>query len=230
MSDAKNRKTQPFGALVASGKSRLTIVGGPCPHGLTYTLAGTEHRIGRKTGDVILSEDATVSSKHAKVTQADGRVTIADEGSANGIFVRIRGPRALQNGEFLRVGSQLFRFDEIDARESFDDGAGTQFFTSPRRKGTFRLLQILEGGLGGLSASSSNDEITIGGEGSTIAFNADANLSARHARIARGADGKVTVEDLGSTNGTYVKAAGETALHHGDYLFIGQSLLRVDLT
>ena len=48
--------------------------------------------------------------------------------------------------------------------------------------------------------------------------------------VILGADGSFQLNDLGSRNGTYVRIRGERELAHGDYLFIGQQLLRVEQT
>ena len=176
MSDSKPRKTQPLGPLVRSGHIRLTVVSGPCPNGLSIGLGGSEHEIGRKNGDVILAEDLGVSVSHATLTKSQGRIQIADH-SSNGTFLRVRGTAVLNSGDIIRTGNQLFRYDLVNPAESHPTADGTLLLTSPRRKGTFRLLQILEGGKPGLSATSSNNELTIGGEGSSIAFTSDTHLS-----------------------------------------------------
>ena len=43
-------------------------------------------------------------------------------------------------------------------------------------------------------------------------------------------DGSFTLTDAGSKNGTYVRIEGEHELSHGDYLFLGKQLLRVEMT
>ena len=159
MSDSKPRKTQPLGPLVRSGHVRLTVVSGPCPNGLSIGLGGSEHEIGRKNGDVILAEDLSVSVSHATLTKTKGRIEIADH-SSNGTFLRVRGTAVLKAGDIIRTGNQLFRYDLVNPAESHPTADGTLLLTSPRRKGTFRLLQILEGGKPGLSATSSNNELT----------------------------------------------------------------------
>ena len=41
----------------------------------------------------------------------------------------------------------------------------------------------------------------------------------------------ITAEvDLGSKNGTFLRLKEESLLSHGDYVFIGQQLLRVEIT
>ena len=40
----------------------------------------------------------------------------------------------------------------------------------------------------------------------------------------------MTLTDLGSKNGTFVRINDESPLDHGDYVFLGQQLLRVEIT
>ena len=40
---------------------------------------------------------------------------------------------------------------------------------------------------------------------------------------------RLTLTDLTSKNGTFLRIAGERALVHGDYVFMGQQLLRVEI-
>jgi pSer/pThr/pTyr-binding forkhead associated (FHA) protein len=53
-------------------------------------------------------------------------------------------------------------------------------------------------------------------------------ISGRHAEL-RIAGGVLTVSDLGSRNGTFVRIEKERVLKHGDYVFLGQQLLRVEI-
>lgn len=225
-----DRNTQPLGALVAPGAVRLTVVGGACPPGLTFQLGAGTHAAGRTANGVMLKEDETVSPKHCSFVVDGERIEVRDESSLNGVYLRIRAPHALAHGDWFRVGQQTFRFEELKADESYETDDGTHVFTSPRRKGSFRVAQVLEGGKHGLSSTSSDDEITIGGEGSHIAFSSDVHLSGSHCRIYRNSSGSFMIEDLGSTNGTYVRIDGSTAVAHGDYLYVGNELLRVEVT
>ena len=52
-----------------------------------------------------------MSGLHARVTNRDGRVFLADLGSSNGSFVKVTGERALQNESFVLMGQQLFRLN-----------------------------------------------------------------------------------------------------------------------
>ena len=65
---------------------------------------------------------------------------------------------------------------------------------------------------------------------SALSLDGDEFASAHHARIEAGADG-VWVEDLGSTNGTFVngsRVSERRLLRQGDVIRIGQTELRVE--
>ncbi|MDQ3758176.1 MAG: FHA domain-containing protein [Actinomycetota bacterium] len=74
------------------------------------------------------------------------------------------------------------------------------------------------------------DELTVGRAGGCqIALEDDKTVSQLHARVFR-RDGRVYVEDLGSTNGTYLNAKKVTApaaLQRGDRLQVGRTVLEV---
>jgi predicted component of type VI protein secretion system len=53
-------------------------------------------------------------------------------------------------------------------------------------------------------------------------------MSGSHCRIEEHG-GKFSLTDLSSRNGTYVRIKSERELAHGDYVFIGRKLLRVEL-
>jgi hypothetical protein len=66
--------------------------------------------------------------------------------------------------------------------------------------------------------------------GSDVALPGDSFVSSRHARVFR-RGGEVWVEDLGSTNGTFVNSArisAPTVLRPGDRLQVGRTVLEVD--
>ena len=73
--------------------------------------------------------------------------------------------------------------------------------------------------------------VTLGRGGqNTVALDGDEFASAQHARVEARGDG-LWVEDLGSTNGTFVNGARVTTprkLQPGDVLRVGQTDMRVD--
>jgi pSer/pThr/pTyr-binding forkhead associated (FHA) protein len=76
---------------------------------------------------------------------------------------------------------------------------------------------------------SLNDELTVGrAEGCQVRLD-DTFVSQLHARVFK-REGKYLVEDLGSTNGTYLnerKVAGPMTMNAGDHLKIGSIVLEL---
>ena len=93
------------------------------------------------------------------------------------------------------------------------------------------FLRVLEpGDLAGRTFPLSSGAVTVGrSSGSDVALAADSFVSARHARVYL--EGReVWVEDLGSTNGTYVNSAridGPVRLRPGDRVQFGRTVLEV---
>lgn len=82
--------------------------------GTVFEIMGVEATIGRETGNTIqLSNDNTVSRRHARVLrQGDGWV-IRDEGSSNGTWVNgIRvTEQPLRPGDEIQIGATFFRWE-----------------------------------------------------------------------------------------------------------------------
>jgi pSer/pThr/pTyr-binding forkhead associated (FHA) protein len=84
-----------------------------------FHLRKAETVIGRESGDIVFTDDPFLSRRHAVVRFHGGdgqkrRFTLADLGSSNGTFLRIRDEVRLRHGDHFRIGQQLLRFD-IDA-------------------------------------------------------------------------------------------------------------------
>jgi pSer/pThr/pTyr-binding forkhead associated (FHA) protein len=73
-----------------------------------------------------------------------------------------------------------------------------------------------------------HDGETLIGRGQGALFEADAYLSPRHAEFMAGPNG-LTVRDLRSLNGVFLKIAVEESLESGDIFRLGQELLRFEV-
>ena len=97
------------------------------------------------------------------------------------------------------------------------------------RRGEPREVVIAEGGNAGEVISLENAPLLIG-RGTDAAIRLDDDyVSTRHARIARSGD-QWFVEDLGSTNGTYVgsrRITQATAISLGTKVRIGKTILQL---
>jgi hypothetical protein len=90
-----------------------------------------------------------------------------------------------------------------------------------------RLILIRpDGSEGGSHPIHDGDNLI--GRGQAPLFDADAYLSPRHAELSVGPTG-VTIRDLQSLNGVFLKTTTEEALESGDIFRIGQELLRFEV-
>ncbi len=225
-------KTMFFGAMQAPSP-KLILIKGEGMDGITYVLSSTEHIAGRLEGAILFPEDPLLSPRHANFIYRDQKLIVRDEGSANGVFVRIIKPLVVTSGATFLVGEQLLRVDACAPDTvPVPDGEGTYFYGSPKRPSRLALTQLLAGGHQGMVFRARNDALSIGRESNDVNFPDDPFISGRHATVtALDNEGeKFQIADLGSKNGTFVRVAGEAALFHGDYVFLGQQLLRVEIT
>jgi len=223
-----NARTQFFGQLQIPGKAKLILIRGEGVEGLSYQLNAEQHVVGRN-GQLVFPDDPFVSPKHANLFYRNNKLVVRDEGSLNGVFLRVRGTVDLQPGDEFLAGEQLF---VVDAPPKIGDGPssdGTYFYTSPKHQFLFRVTQILHGGAPGMSVLARQSTLQIGREGGDLNFPNDLYMSASHCKIDE-ASGKLTLTDLNSRNGTYLRIKDERELSHGDYLFMGRKLLRVEIT
>jgi len=93
-------------------------------------------------------------------------------------------------------------------------------------------LIVRDGSLRGRRFEVESGEITIGRERTDILVEDDSEVSRNHAIVRESNDG-VEVEDLGSTNGTFVnerRISEPTRLSSGDIVRVGQTRFDVELT
>ncbi len=78
---------------------------------------------------------------------------------------------------------------------------------------------------------NANGEFIVGRDEGCALRLVDVSVSRRHAKIATAADGSITVQDLGSTNGTAVngQAVGFAEIRTGDAVEFGAVSLKLDL-
>ena len=172
-----------------------------------------------------LGQDPELSRLHARLSRdAEGRLTIEDLGSANGTFVndeRIDAPRTLAAGDVVRMGRTVLQVTDSSGAVPEPPSAGP----APVPE-----LVVTAGSSAGRRLTL-GDELILGREGSGDGeLSDDRELSRRHARVARDADGRLTIEDLGSANGTFVngdRVHGRQLLELGDTVRIGSTTLEL---
>ena len=225
----KGKSTMFFGAMQAS-RAKLVLIKGDGMDGVSFTLAGDEHIAGREDAPLLFEEDPFLSPTHANFFYREHKLFVRDEASVNGVYIRISGTREIAFGAAFLIGEQLLEVQETLPGDSpadpLDDG--TYFFASPLRASGFRVIQQLRGGDTGLAYRAQSQIVSMGREGNDINFPDDPFISGHHAQVSC-ADGKLTLTDVDSKNGTFLRIDMEQQLNHGDYVFMGQQLLRVEI-
>ncbi len=221
-------RTQFFGQLQSPGRAKLILIRGEGVEGLSYQLNAENHAVGRR-GELVFPDDPFVSPKHANFFYRAQKLVVRDEDSLNGVYVRVRGQAELLSGDLFLAGEQVFRLDGPPRETDGAESDGTYFYSSPKHGSAFRVTQILQGGALGATVCARGSTLQIGREGGDLNFPTDLYMSGSHCRIEE-AGGQFTLNDPSSRNGTFIRVKGERELAHGDYVFIGRKLLRVEIT
>jgi pSer/pThr/pTyr-binding forkhead associated (FHA) protein len=209
---------------------RLIVVHRDGTDGITYNLRGDQIDIGRTEGD-LLFDDPHLASRHARIVASlSGRVMSPLE-SRNGIYVRLRGPVDLQDGDYVLLGKQVLMFElvgeiERTARPAVEHGVVV--FGTPVRPPWARLRQVTPAGVGRDVYHLTRPETVVGRESGDIVFSDDEFMSRRHAQIVY-RSGKGVIEDLASSNGTFLRLRGPHGLVSGDLIRMGDELLRFEI-
>jgi pSer/pThr/pTyr-binding forkhead associated (FHA) protein len=120
---------------------------------------------------------------------------------------------------FKFCGSCGARLEDVGASESMTDVVP--------EPSVGELILIYPDGSEGEHFDLESGNLVIGREHPRALFSADPYLSPVHAQISF-KDGWMTVQDMQSLNGIYIRLQGETRLIDGDHFRIGQQLLRFD--
>jgi diguanylate cyclase (GGDEF)-like protein len=120
----------------------------------------------------------------------------------------------------------------VVGREPDRDATVTRYDTPllppsrPETTGSRATLTVLTGLYAGLIVAIDADPVTIGRAADADLSVQEMGVSRVHARVARSPDGEFYVEDLGSRNGTFLRAGrvGVASLQSGDQLQLGPHL------
>lgn len=209
---------------------KLVLIRADRSDGAMFPLYEGINSFGRDETDISFPQDDFLAPRHLDVLVEPGRVRIQPYPTVNGTFYRIRSAVQLVSGDQFRIGQELLQLELLaDVPEGVNED-GTAPVGAGLPDTVWGRLLILVGPDTVASAFLlTGDEVVLGRETGHITFPRDGYVSGRHAALRRGADGRVTLVDLGSSNGTYYRTKGETTLASGDMLLAGQQLFRVQL-
>jgi EmrB/QacA subfamily drug resistance transporter len=208
----------------------LRVTGGP-ESGRMFAL-GEETVIGRDPGaDIVLADPSgELSRRHARIGLGDGGVVVQDLDSTNGTFLngeRLREARPLRTGDQIGLGDYALEFSspiEADGAQAPpapeapapEHPPAQQQPATPARpaqpaqpaptyapSGSEGQLTILTGPGAGSTAVVVGNSATIGREPECDLQVLDSEVSRVHAKVTV-RDGVAVIDDLHSSNGTYV--------------------------
>jgi pSer/pThr/pTyr-binding forkhead associated (FHA) protein len=189
--------------------------------------------IGGREGDIVLKDDPYLSPRHARIERRGDHFVLIDLGSANGIYLRLREPAPLFDGDMILLGQQVLRFEipsESEQKVGPAQQHGVMVFGTPEQPRLARLVQYTTEGLQRDVYYLHRNETVFGREAADLTFSDDPFLSRRHAAIvANPNERRFVLRDLGSSNGTALRCRGEHVLSSGDQFRLGRHLFRFDL-
>jgi pSer/pThr/pTyr-binding forkhead associated (FHA) protein len=217
----------PVAPAAAPSVVRLTLIRPDGTEGGTHSLSEGANRIGRTTAPLFAS-DVYLSPQHATFTVRGTSVSIRDESSLNGVYLRVapQVPIDINNGDIFRIGQEILKFDAYGPVQTEADGTERQGAQIEGLVGRISLLIGRE--TTGNAFPIPVTGLFLGRERGDILFPEDGYVSGLHAQLTV-AGGKLTLTDLNSSNGTYVRVRAEHTLQNGDLLLMGQQLFRVNV-
>lgn len=202
--------------------------------GEQFPLSGEWVEVGRSAPGAfdLAFDDRHLAQRHARFEQVSPngcRVVPID--LLNGVYRRIRAAHAIPSGTQLLIGREVLRYEAVEEDER--DVApiirhGVALFGSPARKPWGRLVQLLANGSWRDVRHLAGGEMVLGREEGDIVFRDDEFLSRRHA-VLRWQNNQCVLDDLKSSNGTFIRLRGPQPLEHGDVLRMGDQMFRIEL-
>jgi hypothetical protein len=214
----------PYGAP-ARARLSMTLIRPDGTEGGTHELRNGENKLGRSFGP-IFENDGYLSPVHAQLDLRGANGVVRDLDSLNGVFVKMTAEEELVSGQIIRIGQELLRFELIGAPEPTADG--TELMGSPNPGYWGKLTVIIGRDITGAAFPLLGESVTLGRERGEINFPDDGYVSGLHARITL-KDNRVFLQDLGSSNGTFIKVNGERNVGHESFVLLGQQLFRLNL-
>ncbi len=213
-----------------SAPFRLVSVNRDGSDGVAFPVVGERLDIGRSTGTLLFEDDGYLSDRHVRLERRQGGYHLVDLDSLNGVYVRIREKEEILDATRLLVGMEVLRFELISESERDPAPAmehGVLVFGTPPKLPWARLRQVTTAGICRDVYHLYRSEVVLGRESGDIVFSDDDFMSRVHAAI-RNENGRAWLVDLNSSNGTYIQVQGERLLRPGDFIRLGDQLLRYE--
>ncbi len=216
--------------MSAGPKARLVVIEADGSEGDIFEISTDQAVVlGRTEGDIIRGMDPYLSPRHASFTYREGSLVVEDLASLNGVYYKITEPVSLQFGDIFMVGRHFFKVEKPEDLTGWhQEQDGTYLFYTGQSPAPFIITEIEDGGYEGSVFRPVDGILTLGREGNLVDIQDDPFVSSHHAILKEEGDGLILV-DQGSKNGTFIRIKGSRNLVHGDFVFIGSELMRVEI-
>ena len=215
-------------AAPVTGAVMLTALRADGSEAGSYTLTQQPtETIGRDTGS-IFAGDSYLSPRHATFARKGDRLYVGDARSLNGVYLKIRPntPWQLRFGDVFRIGQEILRLEKLEVPQPSADGV--QRLGSPSDGYVARLGLVIGRDTTGNAFPVPKAGLHLGRERGDVLFPEDGYVSGLHCRLGVGPDNSISLTDLGSSNGSFVRLREEHPVSGGDILLMGQQLFRID--
>jgi pSer/pThr/pTyr-binding forkhead associated (FHA) protein len=226
--DAPRAEPEPAPAPAPVGT--LISVNRDGSDGTSTPIAGETFDIGRTDGGLKFMEDPYLAPRHARLVIQGTKVILRPLDSVNGVYLRIQGAAELAPGDQFLVGKELLRYEPLSPEERDPPSLvehGVRLFGTVPREAWGRLRQLTVAGTTRDLWHLVRPELVLGREEGDVTFPDDEFMSRRHAALKRNGN-RARLEDLSSSNGTFVRVRGDRELKPGDVLRMGDQLLRFE--
>jgi predicted component of type VI protein secretion system len=214
----------PAAAVPARPAAVKLIMLGPDGHPLGERLLEGESLVVGRSHGAPWDDDAYLDPHHCTLSPHASGLRVEDHGSLNGVFMKLEGRVELRDGDQFRAGQELLEYHDVPEPDPAADG--TERMGSPNPGYWGRVAVLVDPGRPCAAWPIANEGVTIGREGGDITFPTDGYVSGTHCRIL-GDDSGIYLEDLGSSNGTYVRMRSGDVVPFDRLILVGQKLFRV---
>jgi predicted component of type VI protein secretion system len=154
------------------------------------------------------NDDEFIEPQHARLTPMRGGVKVEELTPEGGVFRRLSERTPLRDGDQLRIGQSLLVYER--AADEPGSGRWGRVIAHPHPDNIAAAIPLGESG------------VMIGRDIGGITLPNDTFVSGSHCRVVCN-DGGVFVEDLDSSNGTYLRLQSGQWVPFDEYLLIGQT-------
>jgi pSer/pThr/pTyr-binding forkhead associated (FHA) protein len=226
----RNTDVSPRDTFREEAWGNLVTVNRDGSDGQRLVLAGDQFDIGRTEGQLTFADDVYLASRHGRFLQVDGQVVLRPLDTVNGVFLKVVSSVDLVAGDQILIGKELLRYEPLTPEEREPPSLvehGVRLFGSAPREAWGRLRQLTVAGTTRDIWHLVRPELVVGREEGDVTFPDDEFMSRRHAAVRKSGT-KARLEDLRSSNGTFIRLRGDHPLASGEVFRMGDQLMRFE--